>query len=93
MRQATLQGIAFAIILAVALCADGLMDTFGPWGFTKYAGGTIAAAGVLVWLSNRLPKRKAAPGAGTSKSGRPAGEADPILHPHYEGAERNCQDD
>lgn len=83
MRQATLQGIAFALILAVALCADGLMDTFGPWGFTKYAGGTITVAGVLVWLSNR--KRKAAPGAGTSKSGSPARTADPILHPHYTG--------
>lgn len=83
MRQATLQGIAFALILAVALCADGLMDSFGPLGFIKYAGGTIAVAGGLVWLSNR--KRKAAPGAGTSKSGRPAGKADPKSYPHYTG--------
>lgn len=70
MRQATLQGIAFALILAVALCADGLMDTFGPWGFIKYAGSTIAVAGVLVWFSNHLPKRKAAPGGNDTKSGK-----------------------
>ena len=52
MRNA-LQVAAFAIILAVALLADGLMDTLGPLGFILTAGPAVAAAGGLVWLSNR----------------------------------------
>ena len=68
--QITLQGIAFFIVLALVLCADGLMDTLGPWGFAKYAGGAVALASGLVWLSNHLPKKKAVPRAATPRNGR-----------------------
>ena len=60
MRNA-LQGTATAILLAVALLADGLMGTLGPLDFLLIAGMAVAVAGVLVWLSNRHRKKKAAP--------------------------------
>lgn len=65
-----LQGTAAVIILAVALLADGLMDTLGPLGFILTAGAAVAVAGGLVWLSNRPRKKKTAPGAATSESGK-----------------------
>lgn len=55
MRNA-LQVLAFVIVLAVALLADGLMDTLGPVSFILTAGPAVAVAGCLVWLSNR-PQR------------------------------------
>ena len=65
-----LQGAAAVIILAVALLADGLMDALGPLGFILTAGAAMAVAGGLVWLSNRPRKKKTAPGAATSESGK-----------------------
>lgn len=65
-----LQGTAAVIILAVTLLADGLMDALGPLGFILTAGTAVAAAGSLVWLSNRPRKKKTALGAATSESGK-----------------------
>lgn len=65
-----LQVLAFVIILAVALLADGLMDALGPLGYLLTSGPAVAVAGVLVWLSNRPRKKKTAPGAATSESGK-----------------------
>lgn len=50
-RQAKLQGGAFALVLAVALFADGLMDLLGPLGFLLTAGPVMGLAGGLVWRS------------------------------------------
>lgn len=69
MRNA-LQVLAFVIVLAVALPADGLMDTLGPLGYLLTSGPAVAVAGVLVLLSNRPRKKKTALGAATSESGK-----------------------
>lgn len=65
-----LQGTAAVIILAVALLSDGLMDTLGPLGYLLTSGPAVAVAGVLVLLSNRPRKKKTAPGAAISESGK-----------------------
>lgn len=63
-----LQGAACALILVLALSADGLMENLGPLGFTTVAVGTLVAAGLLIWLSTRPSKRKRKPPAGGGSS-------------------------
>lgn len=61
MRQkVALQGTAFVLILAVALCAESLISSLGPSSFVLCACAAIGAAWALVWLSHR-PKRKRRP--------------------------------
>ena len=64
-----LQTIAAALILAVALLADGLMDTLGPLGFLLVTGPVLIAAGAMVWASNR-PQKKSRPRGSTPRNGR-----------------------
>lgn len=64
-----LQSVAFLIILAVALLADGLMDTLGPRGFILVTGPVLIAAGAMVWVSNR-PQKKSRPRGSTPRNGR-----------------------
>ena len=64
-----LQTIAAALLLAVALLADGLMDTFGPRGFIFVTGPVLIAAGTMVWVSNR-PQKKSRPRGSTLRNGR-----------------------
>lgn len=65
--RGALQGIAFLLIFAVGLGADGLMESLGPGGFIKAAGAVTLTAGLLIWLSDR-PGRKRKPPAGDSSS-------------------------
>lgn len=89
--RGALQGIAFLLILAVGLGADGLMESLGPGGFIKTAGTVVIIAGLLIWLSDRPRKKESRPleiaaptDGGTSVS------AD-TLHPYYGVSERICQ--
>lgn len=63
-----LQGIACALILILALAADGLMENLGPLGFTVVAGGVLVTASLLIWLSTRTSKRKRKPPVGGGSS-------------------------
>ena len=51
-------GIAIMLIFGTALCADSLMDTYGPVGFIVRAGVCIGVAGVLVLAGNCLERRE-----------------------------------
>ncbi len=89
MRNA-LQGAAAAILLAVALLADGLMGALGPLDFLLIAGMAVAVAGALVWLSNRHRKKKAAHGAATSESGK-ADKKNQLSASYFNGMRREKQ--
>lgn len=66
--KGALQGSAVCLLFALALAADGLMDSFGPCGFLIAAGAVAILSGLLIWMSTRLPKRKRRPPAGGSSS-------------------------
>jgi len=51
-------GIAVILIFGTALCADSIMDTYGPAGFMVRAGLCIGVAGVLVFAGNHLERRE-----------------------------------
>lgn len=50
-------GIAVILIFGTALCADSIMDTYGPAGFIVRAGLCIGAAGALVFAANYIERR------------------------------------
>ena len=52
-----LEGVALALILALCLLADGIMDTFGPVTFAAVSAATLASAAALE--HRRRAKRKA----------------------------------
>ena len=68
--KAALQGIAFFLILALALAADDLMDCLGAGGFIKTAGRLIIVSSLLIWLSERPGKKRKPPAGGGSSNGR-----------------------
>ena len=51
-------GIAVILIFGTALCADSIMDTYGPAGFMVRAGLCIGVAGALVFAGNHLERRE-----------------------------------
>lgn len=65
-----LPAIAFFLILTMALVADSLMDTVGPSGFIKVAGGILVATGLLLLLSDRAMGKRKPPAGGGSSNGR-----------------------
>ena len=45
----TLQGIALVVILAIAICADGLMNIMRPLGFVVLAAVLLGGAWYMAW--------------------------------------------
>jgi hypothetical protein len=52
------------------------MATWGPNGFIKIATVILATAALIIGLPNVPAKKKTAPGAATSKSGKTSRKAD-----------------
>jgi hypothetical protein len=71
-----LQCVAITAIFLLALLADGIMATWGPNGFIKIATVILATAALIIGLPNVTVKKKTAPGAATSKSGKTSRKAD-----------------
>ena len=55
-----LEGVALALILALCLLADGIMDTFGPGTFSAISAATLAAAELLRMTAAALDHRRRA---------------------------------
>ena len=60
-----LEGVALALILALCLLADGIMDTFGPVTFAAVSAATLATAELLritaAALDHRRREKRTAP--------------------------------
>ena len=55
-----LEGVALALILALCLLADGIMDTFGPGTFAAVSAATLATAELLRMTAAALDHRRRA---------------------------------
>ena len=55
-----LEGVALALILALCLLADGIMDTFGPGTFAAVSAATLATAELLRMTAVALDHRRSA---------------------------------
>ena len=55
-----LERVALALILALRLLADGLMDTFGPGTFAAVSAATLATAELLRMTAAALDHRRRA---------------------------------
>ena len=55
-----LEGVALALILALCLLADGIMDTFGPGTFAAVSAATLATAELLRMTAAALDHRRSA---------------------------------
>ena len=55
-----LEGVALALILALCLLADGIMDTFGPVTFAAVSAATLATAELLRITAAALEHRRRA---------------------------------
>lgn len=51
-------GMAVILIFGTALCADSIMDTYGPVGFLLRAGACIGIAGAFVLAGNYIENRE-----------------------------------
>ena len=55
-----LEGVALALVLALCLLADGIMDTFGPGTFAAVSAATLATAELLRMTAAALDHRRRA---------------------------------
>ena len=55
-----LEGVALALILALWLLADGIMDTFGPGTFAAVSAATLATAELLRMTAAAMEHRRRA---------------------------------
>ncbi len=53
-----LNGVAMFLIFGFALCADSLMDVYGPLGFLLRGGVCIGIAGICISIANHLEWRQ-----------------------------------
>lgn len=55
-----LEGVVLALILALCIMADGIMDTFGPGTFAAVSAATLATAELLRMTAAALDHRRRA---------------------------------
>ena len=55
-----LEGVALALVMALCLLADGIMDTFGPGTFAAVSAATLATAELLRMTAAALDHRRRA---------------------------------
>lgn len=60
--KAALSGTALMLIMALAAATDGLVEEYGIRVWLAVAAAVLAAAGVMVWLSE-TPERRGRHGA------------------------------
>lgn len=56
--KTALDGMALLLILAMAVCTDGLVEEYGIWTWLEAGVSAVGAACILMWISGIMEGRQ-----------------------------------